>query len=196
MYDLGTDNQLHFVDSPVLSDAPPPFHDPMAPALSRQSSVPAVTVSQDVDILQPETEETKRVLKREDERQKLFDKVSNTILDIPNGYCKVEVLIIRWDESIDEFKDHDKEVSKWGTELRFAYLETDPLQIARLHRIFVEKFHYGCHVEKLHNTDDPQLDLDHIIMSHVRAHNGENNLLIVYYTGHANQIEGRLRLSA
>jgi hypothetical protein len=47
----------------------------------------------------------------ERERQALFQKVSNGILGSPNGYREVEVLLIRWDESIDQFKDHTEEVS-------------------------------------------------------------------------------------
>jgi hypothetical protein len=48
--------------------------------------------------------------KREADRRILFQKVANGILGSPNGYRKVEVLIIRWDESIDEFKGHTQEV--------------------------------------------------------------------------------------
>jgi hypothetical protein len=61
-------------------------------------------------VLRPEDVVAKEELKREAERQTLFQKVSNEILDIPSGYRKVEVLIIRWDESVDEFKGHDGEV--------------------------------------------------------------------------------------
>ncbi|KAH3915673.1 hypothetical protein HBI56_146780 [Parastagonospora nodorum] len=154
----------------------------MASVLPQQGSTPQAIVSQDMNVLGPADDDTKRVLKREDERQKRFDKMSNTVLDIPNGYRKVEVLIIRWDESIDEFKGHGKEIE-------------------RLQTIFEKKFHFGCEVQILRNIDDPQLDLDHYIMSHVRNHNGDNNLLIVYYTGHAAQVADpikgrRLRLSA
>jgi hypothetical protein len=67
-------------------------------------------VVEDLTVLRPDDEDAKRELKREAERRTLFQKVSNDILDIPNGYRKVEVLIIRWDESIDEFKDHKQEV--------------------------------------------------------------------------------------
>jgi hypothetical protein len=49
-------------------------------------------------------------LKREADRQTLFQKVANGILGSPNGYREVEVLIIRWDESIDQFKGHTQEV--------------------------------------------------------------------------------------
>lgn len=67
-------------------------------------------VTDDAAILHPIEEAAKEELKREAERQILFQKISNDILDIPNGYLKVEVLIIRWDENIDEFKGHKAEV--------------------------------------------------------------------------------------
>jgi hypothetical protein len=52
-----------------------------------------------------------RELKRESERQTWFQDESNNILDIPNGYLNVFVLLIRWHEDIDEFKGHGDEVS-------------------------------------------------------------------------------------
>jgi ABC-type cobalt transport system substrate-binding protein len=79
--------------------------------LSRQNSANVVPVSEDLAVLHSEDGNATRQLKREDERQKLFQKISNKVLDIPTGYRKVEVLIIRWDKKIDEFKGHDGEVS-------------------------------------------------------------------------------------
>ena len=75
--------------------------------LSRQNSP---TVAQSGALLRPGDDAV--ALKREAERRTLFQKTSNNVLDIPNGYRKVEVLILRWDESIDEFKDgHNQEVT-------------------------------------------------------------------------------------
>jgi hypothetical protein len=51
-------------------------------------------------------------LNREANRQTLFQKVANGILGSPNGYREVEVLIIRWDESLDQFQGHTQEVRK------------------------------------------------------------------------------------
>jgi hypothetical protein len=50
-------------------------------------------------------------ISEECDRQAHFQNVSNGILGTPNGYREVEVLIIRWDESIDQFKGHTEEVS-------------------------------------------------------------------------------------
>lgn len=48
---------------------------------------------------------------RESVRQALFQATSNKALQLPSGYLKVAVLIIRWDESIDDFKEkHTEEV--------------------------------------------------------------------------------------
>jgi hypothetical protein len=55
-------------------------------------------------------ENTTAILEERD-RQAHFQNVSNGILGTPNGYQEVGVLIIRWDESIDQFKGHTEEVS-------------------------------------------------------------------------------------
>lgn len=75
--------------------------------LSRQNSSAIV---EDEAILHVDDDKAKERLKREAERQAIFNKASNDRLGIPNGYRKVEVLLIRWDESIDEFKAHGEEV--------------------------------------------------------------------------------------
>lgn len=59
-----------------------------------------------------EHEEGKRLLQKESVRQAWFQSEANDVLQVPNGYLKVTVLIIRWDESIDEFKGHEQEVSQ------------------------------------------------------------------------------------
>jgi hypothetical protein len=67
-------------------------------------------VFEDGITLNPGDEVTKAELKREADRQTLFQKIVNDQLGSPNGYRKVEVLIIRWDQSIDQFKGHTQEV--------------------------------------------------------------------------------------
>jgi hypothetical protein len=49
-------------------------------------------------------------LEREAERQSLFQKVTNNAIGRLNGYRKVEVLLIRWEDSIDQSKGHIQEV--------------------------------------------------------------------------------------
>ncbi|KAF2475654.1 uncharacterized protein BDR25DRAFT_253097 [Lindgomyces ingoldianus] len=137
---------------------------------------------QDKPMFQPEDEEAKRSLQRESERQTWFQSKANEYLNIPNGYLKVAVLIIRWHEGIDEFKEgHDQE-------------------IARLQGILETKFNYQCDIARLENSRNPQVDLKLEILQHIRKHDGPNNLLIIYYTGHGQVIvdhdESRLELSA
>ncbi|KAF2795883.1 hypothetical protein K505DRAFT_301288 [Melanomma pulvis-pyrius CBS 109.77] len=129
----------------------------------------------------PEDEDAKRELKKESERQTWFQNEANDTLKIPNGYLKVSVLIIRWHEDIDEFEGHNEE-------------------IARLETLFRTRFNYHCEVTKLKNCKNPQLDLDLAILQHISNHDGPDNLLIIYYTGHGNLVNEesgqRLELSA
>jgi hypothetical protein len=76
-------------------------------ALPQQDSLPPLD-----EVITPDLEDvlTRDELKREADRQTLFQKVANGILGSPNGYRQVEVLIIRWDESIDQFDGHTPEV--------------------------------------------------------------------------------------
>lgn len=83
----------------------------MQATLQLQNSATAATAPADAIALQSEDESTKRLLKREDERQKLFHKISNKYFEVPNGYLQVEVLVVRWEKDLDEFKEHDTEAS-------------------------------------------------------------------------------------
>jgi hypothetical protein len=58
-----------------------------------------------------EEEEMER--KRDAVRQAIFQEASDEALEIPLGYLNVAVKIIRWDESIDDFKGHTEEVSMY-----------------------------------------------------------------------------------
>jgi hypothetical protein len=82
---------------------PPPLNRKVQPQQGSLPRLGGVITSDPEDILEIE-------LKREAERQTLFHKVANGILGSPNGYREVEVLIIRWDESIDQFEGHTQEV--------------------------------------------------------------------------------------
>jgi hypothetical protein len=141
-------------------------------------------------------------LKREAERQTLFQKIANGILGSPNGYREVQVLIIRWDESIDQFKGHTKEVRKRKLSYpdRLIVVSDNLLQIERLEKIFTKDFGYNCRVARLKNHRDPQVGLNMAILKHIEDHDNENTLLIVYYTGHGAQVvensDRRLELSA
>jgi hypothetical protein len=74
------------------------------------SCLDSIVVVEDEAILHDDDKEAKERLKREAEQQALFQKVSNDRLGIPNGYRQVQVLLIRWHESIDDFPAHSAEV--------------------------------------------------------------------------------------
>ena len=57
------------------------------------------------------THNVARVEKEESERQAWFQNAVNGAMDIPIGYLKVAVLIVRWHEDIDEYAEgHTTEV--------------------------------------------------------------------------------------
>jgi hypothetical protein len=92
----------------TVPPAPTTFNNPIqSPTLSRHNSI---AVIEDEAILHVDDKEMKERLRHEAEQQALFQKVSNDKLGIPNGYRKVEVLLIRWHENIDGFPAHSKEV--------------------------------------------------------------------------------------
>ncbi|CAN9324166.1 unnamed protein product [Alternaria alternata] len=111
-------------------------------------------------------------LKREAARRTLFQKISNNQFDIPNGYRKVEVLILRWDESIDDFgKGHNQ--GDW--------------------RAFSPILAMGSRSQASKMTIR-RVDFNLKILQHIRQHDGDDNLLIVYYTGHGSQVRnGQVR---
>jgi hypothetical protein len=88
-----------------------PYQCPKPINLSRQNSIVAPVPVDDLTFIDAHDEEAKKELSHEAERRTLFQNISNGILQIPNGYRKVEVLIIRWDESVDQFEGHKQEVS-------------------------------------------------------------------------------------
>ncbi|KAH6612118.1 hypothetical protein C7974DRAFT_370557 [Boeremia exigua] len=120
-------------------------------------------------------------LTREAERQTHFQKISNGVFEVPNGYRKVEVTIIRWHEQLDEFKGHGKEIEELKT-------------------IFVDLFGFNCHIVELCNDKSPQIELEYAILSQVRNFPDDDTLNIFYYTGHGIKVEGpngpRLQLAA
>jgi hypothetical protein len=63
-------------------------------------------------VLRPDDDNATKRLERDAEHRTLFERLCNTKLGMPNGYKQVEVLLIRWDESIDDFKvGHSQEAS-------------------------------------------------------------------------------------
>jgi hypothetical protein len=77
------------------------------PSLNRFSTDSKLHISRWCDNIKRDMEEEKP---RELSRQTLPQQVSEQVLSIPHGYQKVAVLIIRWDEKIDDFAGHNEEV--------------------------------------------------------------------------------------
>jgi hypothetical protein len=80
--------------------------------LSRKNTVVIPEDAADAQFARKEEEDMER--DRDALRQAVFQEASDEALEIPVGYLKVAVKIIRWDESIDDFYEgHTKEVSTW-----------------------------------------------------------------------------------
>ena len=94
-----------------------PAHPTTLPSLRRLSSAKAsrkhsAAIAEGGTTPQAGVENDQEESQREPVRQAVFQRRSNQALKLPNGYLKVAVLIIRWDESIDDFKGHTEEVSR------------------------------------------------------------------------------------
>lgn len=161
-----------------------------------ESQIPNIVLQQEsagvveTTVLRPCDKLAKEELNREAERQAIFQKVSNEILKIPNGYLKVEVLIIRWNEDLDDFKEHSQEVTTCLMKPSPAIVDRI-LQIKKLEDILETGFGFHCTTERLDMRRDPQVLLNSAITNHIIRHDGEHNLLIVYYTGHGKKLESQ-----
>ncbi|KAF2877430.1 hypothetical protein BDV95DRAFT_146937 [Massariosphaeria phaeospora] len=142
---------------------------PTASMIHNEARLTTATIGRDTEecvILPNDTEK-----KKESERQALFQNAVSEALDIPTGYLKVAVLVVRWHEEVDAFqKGHDEEIGK-------------------LRKLFHDRFHYEFEETKLDTSKKPQNTLNAAIAQHVASHDGPNNLLIVYYTGHGRLTE-------
>ncbi|KZM21040.1 uncharacterized protein EKO05_0011167 [Ascochyta rabiei] len=121
--------------------------------------------------------------KQETQRQAWFENAIKKELKIPNSYVQVAPLIIRWDPEIDDYRDgHNKEIED-------------------LNRVFA-RFGFSSSTELRLNPKvrKPQFALNSAISEHISAHDGQNKLMIIYYTGHgildSSDGEKRLLLAA
>ncbi|KAF1939946.1 hypothetical protein EJ02DRAFT_407390 [Clathrospora elynae] len=93
-----------------------------------------------------------------------FEGAVKKTLNIPSGYVKVAVLVLRWHEDIDDYAaGHTTE---------------------RLKDLFSGRLGYSYKEVKLGTQKNPQNTLRTAISNHIDEHDGPNNLLIVFYTGH------------
>lgn len=100
-------------------------------------------------------------------------------MDLPEGYARVAVLLIRWADELD------KELNT-GEETR------------ELEALFRDRFHYDTKTVELNVRRKAQHQLDAHVSEFIRDNDGPHNLLIVYYTGHGRypEAEKYLELTA
>ncbi|KAK4892342.1 hypothetical protein LTR27_009176 [Elasticomyces elasticus] len=121
-----------------------------------------------------------------EEMQGWWDSAMRNNMNIPHGYREVAVLMIRWDSAIAD-TDTAKEVSD-------------------LKNVLEGKFHFTVEPTLELSNDakgsKPQHQLGKGISEFIERHDGQQRLLIVYYTGHGRYVrphteaEGHLLLSA
>ncbi|OAL46255.1 hypothetical protein IQ07DRAFT_518450 [Pyrenochaeta sp. DS3sAY3a] len=85
-------------------------------------------------------------------------------MDLPDGYDKVAVLIIKWADELDELKT--------------------AAEAKELEMLFQDRFHYLTRTVELNMRNKPHHQLDSHMSEFIRDHDGPHNLLIIYYTGH------------
>lgn len=148
---------------------------------------------------------SEKPVKNEADSQTLFENAVKQKLNIPNGYEKVAVLVVRWDDDLDDpkFKEgHDEEVRMPLFEEEKSTLVAYLYQIKRLKQVLGERFHFDVSSEvRLNTAKKPQIILNKAIMDHIDSFDGANNLLIIYYTGHGSLLrvgegEQQLQLAA
>ncbi|KAF2714165.1 hypothetical protein K504DRAFT_370526 [Pleomassaria siparia CBS 279.74] len=96
--------------------------------------------------------------------QEWFDEGISKTGNLPGGYKNVAVLIIKWDDELDE-------------------LNTGP-EAKELENVFRNRFHFDTKTVELNVASKPQHQLSHFVSAFIHKHDGDSNLLIVYYTGH------------
>ncbi|KAF2658096.1 hypothetical protein K491DRAFT_676707 [Lophiostoma macrostomum CBS 122681] len=98
------------------------------------------------------------------EMQIWWDEAIAKNMNLPDGYSKVAVLIIKWQDELDDLKTRQ--------------------EAEELDAIFRNTFHYACQTVELNVKSKPQHQMNSHISAFVNRYDGPNNLMIVYYTGH------------
>ncbi|KAF2847098.1 hypothetical protein T440DRAFT_557795 [Plenodomus tracheiphilus IPT5] len=99
-------------------------------------------------------------------RRSLFDNAVKKALNTTIDYAKVAVLVLKWDEDVDEFANGHTE------------------EIVQLRELFETRLGYKYKETRLGKKGSPQLALNAAISSHISKNSGPNKLLIIMYTGH------------
>ncbi|KAF2106421.1 hypothetical protein BDV96DRAFT_507959 [Lophiotrema nucula] len=106
---------------------------------------------------------------RSAEMQMWFDEAIARNMNLPDGYLKVSVLIIKWADELDELKTR--------------------AEVEELEAVFSSQFHYYVRTVELDVSHKPQLRINTFLSEFIEENDGPNNLMIVYYTGHGVYME-------
>lgn len=115
--------------------------------------------------------------------QSWWDEAIVRNMDLPDGYSKVAVLIVKWDEELDELKTGQEACITRPTTLRRAIRLTGQ-QAKELEGIFKNRFRFDAQTVELNVASKPQHQINRHLSGFIEQHDGPNHLLIVYYTGH------------
>ncbi|KAF2851286.1 hypothetical protein T440DRAFT_449317 [Plenodomus tracheiphilus IPT5] len=103
------------------------------------------------------------------EMQSWWEEAYAKHMKTPDGYAKVAVLLVKWEDEVDDMK----------TAKEAHELET----------LFREQFNYTTEIVEIGVRGRPQLQLDRDISNFIYQHDGPHNLLIIYYTGHGRYLD-------
>ncbi|KAI9705699.1 MAG: hypothetical protein M1820_005109 [Bogoriella megaspora] len=85
-------------------------------------------------------------------------------MKIPTGYLNVAVLLVQWEDEIDELR--------CGS------------QVQELEAVFRDDFNFITEIVKLNGLSKAQHQLNRAIANFLEKRDGQHNLTIIYYTGH------------
>jgi hypothetical protein len=85
------------------------------------------------------------------------------------GYQNVAVLLIKWADEIDQLQTAD--------------------EVEQVRGIFADEFNFPTKVIDLNNITRPQLQLERNFVEFMAEYDGDQTLMIIYYTGHGSYDE-------
>jgi hypothetical protein len=88
---------------------------------------------------------------------------------IGEGYQNVAVLLIKWADEIDQLQTAD--------------------EVEQVRGIFADEFNFPTKVIELNNITRPQLQLERNFIEFMAEYDGDQTLMIIYYTGHGSYDE-------
>lgn len=117
-----------------------------------------------------------------------WNRVMREEMKVPQGYQNVAVLIIKWNEELDQLKTADEVGHCIPKDLGCVYKLISE-QVRKLDKLLRQSFNYSTKIVEINIATSPDLQLKKAILKLVCKYNGPHNLLIVYYTGHGSYNE-------